>query len=290
MDQQWRCGVCNYKPANETLPEQCPVCGAKKGLFEPVATESTTSTVAASKTSTEANHGGSVAESTWQCSVCNYVHKGKHPPQNCPVCGADQTLFVLLDDEPARPKPDSDDGPTSGTPVKPAPTIAPHDFIRRRLADRYVPYYDSLAKILATYHAHPIAVHIPNGLLPIAVLFLALGILFNSASLTQAAFYNLVVVLLTMPWVMYTGYNDWQQRMGGNLTNLFRIKICCGGLILGLGTILVLWRLLVPTVANEESIARNFYFILHVGMLAAGAVAGYYGGKLVQFPGDKKIE
>ncbi len=32
-------------------------------------------------------------EQSWLCSVCSYVHVGAEPPECCPVCGADQSVF-----------------------------------------------------------------------------------------------------------------------------------------------------------------------------------------------------
>ncbi|MCB2186095.1 MAG: rubrerythrin family protein [Deltaproteobacteria bacterium] len=37
----------------------------------------------------------------WKCSVCGYVHEGKHPPDKCPQCGADLNRFIML--EPLTP-------------------------------------------------------------------------------------------------------------------------------------------------------------------------------------------
>ena len=36
----------------------------------------------------------------WKCTVCGYVHEGEHPPENCPVCGAPKSQFVLLEPVP----------------------------------------------------------------------------------------------------------------------------------------------------------------------------------------------
>jgi uncharacterized membrane protein len=36
----------------------------------------------------------------WRCTVCGYIHEGNTPPEFCPVCGADQSLFVPVDAEP----------------------------------------------------------------------------------------------------------------------------------------------------------------------------------------------
>ena len=29
----------------------------------------------------------------WRCTVCGYIHNGEEPPEKCPVCGADKSLF-----------------------------------------------------------------------------------------------------------------------------------------------------------------------------------------------------
>jgi uncharacterized membrane protein len=52
-------------------------------------------------------------------------------------------------------------------------------------------------------HAHPISVHIPNGVAPVAVLFALLAALFGSPTLERTATANLVIVLLSMPFVLF---------------------------------------------------------------------------------------
>ncbi|MFZ4858430.1 MAG: FAD-dependent oxidoreductase [Desulfuromonadaceae bacterium] len=34
---------------------------------------------------------------TWKCEVCGYIHNGNEPPASCPVCGADQDCFSVLE-------------------------------------------------------------------------------------------------------------------------------------------------------------------------------------------------
>ena len=31
----------------------------------------------------------------WKCTVCGYLHEGKHPPDPCPHCGASMYQFIL---------------------------------------------------------------------------------------------------------------------------------------------------------------------------------------------------
>ena len=30
----------------------------------------------------------------WECTVCGYIHEGDEPPDECPVCAADKSMFV----------------------------------------------------------------------------------------------------------------------------------------------------------------------------------------------------
>jgi len=34
---------------------------------------------------------------TWKCEICGYIHNGEGPPSPCPICGADQCLFSLME-------------------------------------------------------------------------------------------------------------------------------------------------------------------------------------------------
>ncbi|MFZ5639808.1 MAG: flavin reductase [Bacillota bacterium] len=34
----------------------------------------------------------------WRCTICNYIHEGETPPDECPVCGAGPEAFELVED------------------------------------------------------------------------------------------------------------------------------------------------------------------------------------------------
>jgi hypothetical protein len=110
--------------------------------------------------------------------------------------------------------------------------------------------------------------------------------LFQAAGLESASFYNMIIVVLVMPKVLFTGYNDWKHRLGGKLTNLILTKMICGVIVLLLGLFLVVWRWMDPMVAMAYSQSRMTYLFLHLIILGAAAIAGYLGGKLIRFPGD----
>src|SRR3990172_4528699 len=145
----------------------------------------------------------------WKCSVCGFIHEGQKPPAQCPVCGAPREKFEALPDEEgaqaraeykanmserwdeimaklaaieqADQAPAKDDMPATG----PLPKARPAGL-------------NFLFSLMAKNHAHPMAVHFPNGVLPAAVLFLFLSLVFQIAHLPQAAFYNLLFVTLVM--------------------------------------------------------------------------------------------
>jgi rubredoxin/uncharacterized membrane protein len=191
----------------------------------------------------------------WECSICGYVHVGDEPPEECPKCGADRSKFVeISDQEQAPPEPRRSDPP---------PAV-----------------FDKFAETVWKLHIHPISVHIPNGVLPLSVFFICLAIFFRLESLGDAAFYNMIFVVLAMPVVLFSGYIDWKNRFSGNLTKLFMTKIICGSVVLISAALSVGWRVLDPNILTTSS-GRWFFLLLHLVMLGAATVAGYCGGKLV---------
>ncbi len=237
----------------------------------------------------------------WKCSVCGYVHVGDEPPEKCPVCGADRSLFKeLIEESPAssdtETTPPSDADTQSATPGTAEPA-APQNIATPETSPEFEStlspfkaafqkYYEITTRLMVKYHAHPIAVHIPNGVLPVAFLFLILSIIFRSKGLEIAAFYNLVIVVLAMPKVVFSGYNDWKHRFGGNMTNVFMTKIVCGCTVFGLGAILVIWRAINPEIIFSTTGFRWIYMLIYMLILGAATVAGFLGGKLIRFPGD----
>ena len=247
----------------------------------------------------------------WECTVCGYIHEGEEPPEECPVCGADRSKFIEITEKTE----DAAEAPVLENPSEDAPEKSkevPTDQMESfqmgstsdegedvkdcaiddppvneakkqpvQMIDELLEKYKDITDKMAKYHAHPISVHIPNGVLPVSVFFLFLGLLFGSVGLEAAAFYNLVFVVLAMPLVFLTGYIDWRTRFNGALTQVFKTKMICAAVVFGLGVALMFWRLIDPNVAAPESGARWIFFLFELIMLSAAGVAGYMGGKLV---------
>jgi rubredoxin/uncharacterized membrane protein len=185
----------------------------------------------------------------WKCTVCGYIHEGPEPPEECPMCGASRDKFEELVED---------------VKVKAGSGI-----------------YSRATGLMTKHRAHPISVHFPNGLLPVTVLFLLISFIFETMGFARASFYNLFVVALSMPAVLFSGYVDWQARYKGALTYVFRRKIAMGVIVTGLSWILVIWRLWQPEVAGTGGFGQYGFLGVHLEILGAAGYAGYLGGNLV---------
>ena len=208
----------------------------------------------------------------WECTVCGYIHEGDEPPDECPVCAADKSMFVEVVEQAAAAEPAATAEPAA-SPAAPAQPAGKQGLPATVLAF-------ATTQILR-HHLHPIMVHTPNGIVPMAVIFLFIAALFTAPLFDIAALYSLVVVLVAMPAVLGTGYIVWQERYRGALTPIFKLKIGASIVATVSLVILLIWRALQPAVLNTPSSARWFFLILAVIMLGAVGLAGHMGGKLV---------
>lgn len=290
-NKQQKCSVCGYIRRDGDPKDACPVCGVAADSFRDITASSTPAQKRNAEPSGDTPESDAV-EKKWKCTVCGYIHTGPEPPDKCPVCGADRSLFILQepDESPAEKKPA---GPVVGktTPddIPPAGGPAPVDAGLTSEPSQISGIYTTITTQMSKLHGHPITVHIPNGVLPVAFLFFLMGILFGSDTLLQVSHYNLVFVLISMPLVLFSGYNDWQIRLGGAMTKVIKTKMICGAIVTALSLILVLWRWINPHVVEQWSSGRFIFLGLFAVALGAAALAGFYGGKLIRFPGDDKF-
>ena len=210
----------------------------------------------------------------WECTVCGYIHEGEEPPEKCPVCGADREKFVeIATSQESSDQETQEDNLTSmkgaGAPATGVHPQAPSGPIEK------------ITRLILDNHLHPISVHTPNGIIPIAVVFLLLAVVFNSSGLEIATYFNLIAVLLSMPLVIFSGYLTWHKKYNGAKTLLFKIKItaACLATVILLG--LVIWRTVAPDVLTTASSDRWLFLMWSVFLLAAVGLAGHLGGKLV---------
>ena len=206
----------------------------------------------------------------WECTVCGYIHEGDEPPDECPICSADKSMFVeVTEEQPEVPEQPVTEEPVV-TPVSPLtePTL-------------FSKVYALASEQILHHHLHPITVHTPNGVLPMALVFLLLTALFGLPLFETAAFYSFIFVLLTMPVVIFTGYEVWQKRYRGALTSTFKIKIGASIVTVSLLCVLILWRAVQPEILTTASTGRWLFIFLSIVLVGAVGLAGHVGGKLV---------
>ncbi len=194
----------------------------------------------------------------WECTVCGYIHTGAEPPDECPVCKASKDKFVEIPAENEK----SDVKKEENT----VPEKASQGF---------------LSQLVMKNHLHPISVHSPNGIVPMAVVFLLLAIGFDSQTLASAAYFSLIFVLLAMPPVLISGYITWVNKYSGAKTALFKTKIAASRVAITILLILVVWKTMQPDVLSSASLGRWLFMFLALVLLAAVGLAGHLGGKLV---------
>lgn len=205
----------------------------------------------------------------WECTVCGYIHEGEEPPDECPVCAADKSLFVEIIEE-AAPIPE----PTGAAAADlPSQTVAKPTFIAT--------VYKIASEQILKHHLHPITVHMPNGILPMALIFLLITAFLGFPLFETAALYSFVFVLITMPIVVFTGYEVWQKRYRGAMTTTFKIKIGASIVTIFLLCVLSVWRIIHPDIITTASKGRWVYLLLSLVLVAAVGLAGHVGGKLV---------
>ena len=213
---------------------------------------------------------------TWQCSICKYIHKGKLPPEKCPVCGADASMFVEINKAPI---PEITPQKKEEAVEKPGP-----DAPEKKEVPKIVPAiketgFEKINSLLIKHHAHPVLVHTPNGILPAAVILLLLAWIFDYDLLSKVAFVNLIFVILALPFVIFTGIIEWKKKYNGAMTIIFKLKILAATMTIVSCVISLVWFLIDPGILSSPK-AWLFIFINIIMVIAAG-IAGHIGGKLV---------
>lgn len=268
---KWKCSVCGYETPSNDAPDECPVCGAEKIKFNNI------------EASAETPSPGSPerdVQKQWKCLVCGYIHTGSEPPAVCPVCGADKSQFILVEDEVSpktappterKPAPENTIGDTTKVHSQQTLTRTTHSILQ--LSTRI--------EIITRLHGHPIAVHIPNGVLPLSFIFTLIAVIFKSEAFAIAASYNIAFVCFSMPIVIITGFIDWYNRFNARWAKIFSIKFICGIVVSTLSLIIALMWFIQPAIYQEFSIRLTLFLLLNIINLITAAVAGYFGGKLV---------
>lgn len=224
----------------------------------------------------------------WKCIICGYIHEGEEPPESCPICKAPASKFILLKPGEEDATPPGKRAAATSRKVKTPPPPSDKEKIKaleaeiqvaRRKKIRLFRMVDFVLAQMVKHHAHPVSVHIPNGVLPVAVLFFIAALLFKMDSLATAGFYNVVVVLVALPLVIAAGFVEWVKKYNRALTVFFKIKIIAAFITLFSCFISLVWFMKDPSVLH--SCYAWLFILINVAMVGAAGVAGFLGGKLV---------
>ncbi|MBE0568313.1 MAG: hypothetical protein IH577_01370 [Deltaproteobacteria bacterium] len=131
-------------------------------------------------------------------------------------------------------------------------------------------------------HLHPIFVHFPQALFPVAFASLCLYLLAGIREFETGAFVAALFGALAAPLTTLTGFFDWWNRYQAYMTSVFKIKITGSFVLMALAASAVLLRVLRPEVADLPLGGLGWvYFGLLAACTATCVVLGHYGGKLV---------
>ncbi len=215
----------------------------------------------------------------WQCSVCKYIHTGETPPEKCPVCGVGSEKFVLIDAGDDAPVPAADKPLASAAEKPAAPAAKAPSKPSTPAPAKPANLYERIIGFMIKHHAHPVSVHFPNGILPVAVVLFLLAWVFNTELFAKAGFINLIFVILALPFVLFSGIIEWKKKYNQALTTIFKIKIMAAALTTTACLISGVWYLVNPDVLSSSN--AWIFILVNVIMLAAAGIAGLIGGKLV---------
>ncbi len=261
--KKWRCSVCGYIHEGDEPPDKCPVCGADKSMFELISDTTEKSGEKSRKLQEEKGN------KKWRCPVCGYIDEESRPDK-CPVCGSDKELFEAMETG-SKIEIQQKVSEKKDTPEK-------KETPPEQEADKS--FYQFIIGQILKHHVHPVSVHIPNGVIPVSVIFIVLAMISGCKALATAALCNMIFVVLAMPLVIFTGYTEWKMKYRGFLSRIFLTKILCATLVAITSLIVALWLVFEPDVLITSSYKWIFLFISFI-MIGAAGVAGFIGGKLV---------
>jgi len=201
----------------------------------------------------------------WQCSVCKYIHRGDTPPEKCPICGVGANKFIEID-EASIPEKIPKRKSVKNKNLAPVPAVEETGF-------------EKIKSLLVHHHAHPVLVHTPNGILPVAVILWLAAWIFDYDLLSRVAFVNLIFVIIALPLVIFTGILEWKKKYNGAMTMMFKLKILAAILTTVSCVISFAWYFIDPQVLSSSKVW--IFIFINIIMLAAAGIAGHIGGKLV---------
>jgi len=132
-------------------------------------------------------------------------------------------------------------------------------------------------------HPHPAVVHVPIGLGPPLAVFEILALYFRSSHTEWAAFLCLLMILLTLPAALATGYFTWWINYDCARFTIvnWKRRIAWGALALALCSALLRWTIADPLRLGDPLVV--VYLCALSALSGVLALLGFLGGKIT-FP------
>lgn len=132
--------------------------------------------------------------------------------------------------------------------------------------------YGTLAAIGFNHPLHPVATHIPMGMVIGAFMFQFAS--FRWDELSKTAFHCIVLAFIFIPPTVLFGYMDWQHRYSGYLSSIIITKIILA---------IILFLLLSVEIYLHRNGAenRNIFMGLYTLNICAAVGLGFFGGSLI---------
>lgn len=219
----------------------------------------------------------------WQCTVCKYIHEGDAPPEKCPICGVPASKFVEIDAQEAERQAELKKARKAAkkTVSTPGEAMDKKPDAGQPSGDEDQPrtLFQKISGLMVHHHAHPVSVHIPNGVLPVVVAVFFLSWIFDSPLLAKVGMINLIFVVAALPFVIFSGVIEWKVTYRQAMTPVFMLKIGAAAVTAGCCVINLIWILAVPGIMDTPQ--SWAFMLINVIMIASAGVAGHIGGKLV---------
>lgn len=132
--------------------------------------------------------------------------------------------------------------------------------------------YGTLNSIGFHHPLHPVATHIPMGLILGGFLF-AIGS-FKWEALEKTAFYCLVLALVNLPVTIIFGLLDWLHIYKGKLIPYIIAKMSLAGVI-------VIFVSLTVYLYHKGKINKTVFVVLYFLCFATAVALGFIGGQLI---------
>ncbi len=131
-------------------------------------------------------------------------------------------------------------------------------------------------------HWHVVFTHFPVSFFVAAFGFQILHLFFSPACLELATNIVLIAGVVMMIPTTWSGWNTWKKNFKGANTFIFRRKIVISFIMLGVGILLVFWRVIFLGLFDEhpESPSHWIYLFGNTLMIIGTIAEGYYGGRL----------